>query len=89
MKREIIKDRRLTNSEVSASFGKSSYALRKTLKEIGCERKVAKKKPFISKMNKRKRCYVWRRTDESWMSECLQATMKHGGLGIMFWKFLK
>ena len=54
MKGEIIKDRRLTNSEVAAPFVKASYAVKKTLKGFGYERKVAKKKPFISKMNKRK-----------------------------------
>ena len=26
---------------------------------------------------------MWRKAHESWKSECLQATMKHGGLGIM------
>ena len=104
---------------MAASFGKSSYAVRKTLKGFDYERKVAKKKPFISKMNKRKifkwanqllkkhgdfwkqviwsdesklfkflnsgRVYVWRRTDESWKSECLQVTMKRGEQGIIVW----
>ena len=56
IKRETIENRPLTNSEVATSFGKSSYAVRKTLKELGYERKVAKKKPFISKMNTLKRC---------------------------------
>ena len=42
MKREIIKDRRLTNSEVAASFGQSSYVVVKILKRLGYERKWQK-----------------------------------------------
>ena len=29
--------------------------------------------------------FMWRKTDESWKSECLQATVKHSGLSIMVW----
>ena len=58
MKRETINDRRLTNSEVATPFGKSSYAVSKTLKELAYERKVTKKKPLIGKMNKLKR-FKW------------------------------
>ena len=66
MKREIIKDRHLANSEVPTLFEKSSYAVRKTLKELGYERKVAKKKPLISEMNKTKR-FKWARSFLKWI----------------------
>ena len=38
------------------SFGKSSYAVRKTLKGIAYERKVTKKEPLISKKIKSFKC---------------------------------
>ena len=119
LKREILRDRRATILEVASGSGLSQYAVRKVLRECGYRRRVARKKPMISLINKLKRykwakkhqqegmefwksviwsdeskfcqfsnsarVYVWRTIGESWKSPCLQATVKHGGIGVMVW----
>jgi len=119
VKRGVMKNRRSTVADVADESGLSKYAVRNLLNNLGYSKRIARRKPMISSLNKRKRLqwakkfaeqdmqfwssivwsdeskfcqfsnsgriHVWRKTDEAWNADCLQGTVKHGGIGVMVW----
>ena len=119
LKREVIRNRRQCVKDDTNSMEMSPYAVRKTLKELGYQRRVAWKKPLISEVNRKRpmdwtrefeskdyefwqsviwsdkskfcqysnsrQVYVWRNHNETWKTQCLQVTVKYGGIGEMVW----
>ncbi len=123
--RAVENDRRLSAAKVAAQVfvdtGKSvsPETVRRTIRRKGLNGRVARKKPFISNKNKKRRLafardhvgkspeywdqvlwsdeskfnifgsdgriMVWRRPGEALKTECLRATVKHGGGSVMVW----
>lgn len=128
-RRKILKmvktNPRITSSEIATDLQKylgkvvHPRTIRRVLNDSGYNARVARKKPWVSKVNKKKRLefaksyvakdsefwrkvifsdeskfnifqsdgrvLVWRRKNEEWDPQNIQATLKHGGGGVMVW----